>query len=419
MNVVESRSRRGKRCGFGAAVVVAVLVLGTALAAGADEGGDLAGLRELGRGLGRIAEQAYPGVAVLRVEGRESAAERLRESLRRRGSGGGGGRSAVPEGDRVLRRERFEGEEFLELLPEREIRVERDQLEEELRKLQALRGERGTGPSGQRLGIIVSAEGYIVTNHHIVSDAKRIEVKLADGRSFTGKVVGLDQATDLAVLKIEATDLEPLSFSDSDGLELGDWVIGIGNPLGIGRTFSLGMVTGKHRRGLGMAAYEDYLQTSAAPSLGDGGGPLLDLDGKVVGMNTAVLGADRGAAIGLAIPANMVKGIYEELVEHGRVARGFLGIALGAFNAEKARVLGLEITTGVLVIEVVEDSAAARGGLEKDDVIVEMDGEAVASLWALRNRVARQRPETAVEIVVVRGGERKKLAVTLGHRPSR
>lgn len=413
------KSRRGRGCGFGAAVVVTVLVLGTGMAVRADEGSDLVALRELGRELGRIAEGAYPGVVALRVEGPESAAEGLRESLRRRSSRDGGRRSAVPDGDRVLRREPFEGEEFVELFPEREIRIERDQLAEELRRLRALRRERRPGPSGLGLGIIVSAEGYIVTNHHIVSDANRVEVKLADGRSFTGNVVGLDQATNIAVVKIEAVDLEPLAFGDSDGLALGDWVIGIGNPLGIGRTLRFGMVTGKHRHNLGMAAYEDYLQTSAVPSLGDGGGPLLDLDGKVVGMNTAVLGADRGAPIGLAIPANMVKGIYEELVEHGRVARGFLGIALGEFNAEKARLLGLEITTGVLVMEVVDGSPAARAGLEKDDVIVEMDGEAVASLWALRNSVARQRPETAVEIVVVRDGERKKLAVTLGHRPSR
>jgi S1-C subfamily serine protease len=394
-----------------------VLVLGAGVAARADEGGDLGGLRQIGRALGRIAEQAYPGVAVLRVEGPKSAAEGLRESLRRRSSRGGG-RAAVPQGDRVLRRERFEGEDYVELFPEREIRIEGDRstVPEELR---ALRGELRSGRYGQGLGIIVSAEGHIVTNHHIVGDAKRIEVKLADGRSFAGKVVGLDKATDLAVLKIEASDLEPLAFGDSDGVALGDWVIGIGNPLGIGRTFSLGMVTGKHRHNLGMAAYEDYLQTSAAPSLGDGGGPLLDLEGKVVGMNTAVLGADRGAAIGLAIPAKMVKAIYEELVESGSVARGFLGIQLGELDAVKARVLGLDITRGVVVIEVVDDSPAARAGLEKNDAIVEIDGEAVESVWALRYGVARHKPETEVEIVVVRGGARKTLAVTLGHRPSR
>jgi S1-C subfamily serine protease len=411
-----------RACGVGgwllAGLVVAV-TCGFASEAAADAGGRLEGLRRIGRELGQIAEGAYPGVAALRVE-RAGAAEALRDSLRRRSSRGDRVRPDVPEVEvRRPQRYRFSDPEALpELYSERDLRQELRgfMTPEELRE----RLRRGRfGEAGQGLGIIVSAEGHIVTNYHIVRDANRVEVKLTDGRSYAGKIVGVDKATDIAVVKIEATDLEPLAFGDSDRLALGDWVIGIGNPMGIGRTFRMGMVTGKHRQRLGMADYEDFLQTDAVPSLGDGGGPLLDLEGKVVGMNTAVLGADRGAAIGLAIPAKMVQAVYEEIVESGGVARGYLGIALSDIDAQKARALDEEAGMGVLVASVVDDSPAARAGFETGDIIVTLEGEAVTSSWQLRNGVAGLKPGRKVEIVVLRDGARKELRVALGERPSR
>lgn len=416
MRTLSCRPGHVERAGVLLAGLFVAAVFGLGGDVRAETGGDLEALRQIGRELAQIAERAYPSVAVIRVQ-RPGSTEALRESLRRRGSRE---RPVVPESElRPPRRYRFSDPEALpELYSEGDLRQELRRLPrpDELRVL--LRGM-PAGQRGQGLGIIVSAEGHIVTNYHVVNDANSIEVRLADGRSLAGKVVGADKATDIAVVKIDATNLEPLAFGDSDGLALGDWLIGIGNPMGIGRTFRVGMVTGKHRHNLGMADFEDFLQTDAAPSLGDGGGPLLDLEGKVVGMNMAVLSADRGPAIGLAIPGDMVKAIYEELVESGSVARGFLGIALADFDAEKARALGVEGTTGVLVTSVIADSPAARAGLEQNDVIVELNGETIRSTWQLRDSVARQRPKTEAEIVVVREGTRKKLTVTLGQRPSR
>jgi len=231
-------------------------------------------------------------------------------------------------------------------------------------------------------------------------------------------VIGTDPATDIAVVKIEAENLPVLEPGDSGSTKLGDWVIAIGNPMGIGRSFKLGLITGKNRSGLGLADYEDFIQTDAAPSLGDGGGPMLDLQGRVVGINTAVIGAERGGGVGLAIPINMARTVYEQLIETGVVERGFLGIQLQDLSAERAVALGLEDTGGVVVISVIDDSPAQEAGLRSRDVIVEFEGDQITSSNQLRHAVGSLKPGAQIKVVVIRDGETKRLTIALGERSS-
>jgi serine protease Do len=362
----------------------------------AQNGNNIAALQEIGHAFAGIAEQAYPGVVTIAVQRPLSSEDAIRDMLRERGS-----RSRLERGD--LPAEQSESRRSRPSTPEDLLR--------RFRLQPARRSSRG-------LGVIVCAEGWIITNHHIVSDANSVEVELTDGRSFQGKIVGVDPETDIAVVKIEAADLQPLELGDSDEIRLGDWVIGIGNPMGIGRTFSVGLVTGKNRSGLGMASYEDFIQTDTAPTPGDGGGPLLDPQGRVIGINTAAVGREYGSGIGLAIPINMVKAVYEQLVETGVVERGFLGVLLQDLNKEMAKALGLEEVTGVTIAKVTEGSAAEEAGLRTADVIAEFNGQSISSSDQLRHAVAALSPGTQVEVIVIRGGERKSLKATLGQRPS-
>jgi len=269
------------------------------------------------------------------------------------------------------------------------------------------------------MGIIVSEDGWIITNHHIVQDANSIKAKLSDGRLVRAKVIGLDPKTDIAVLRIEAHGLQALELGDSQSVALGDWVVGIGDGMGLGRTFTVGMVTGKHRAGLGRADYEDFLQTSTAPSLGDAGGPLLDLQGRVIGVNTAVIGQHPGPGIGLAIPIDLAKAIYEELRVEGKVQRGFLGIGMQDVTAGMAKSLGMDRPRGIIVTSVLEDSAAAKAGLRKHDVMVQFNGKDVSSANALRFEVARLKPGVEVEIVLIRRDQQQTLSITLGQWPTK
>ena len=377
-------------------VLLMLFVWGLAGIAYGQDSSNMAALQEIGRELGRIAEQAYPGVVTIVVKKSVSSEDAVREMLGQQGS-----RRRSERKD--LRGERPEPRRSRLAVPE-----------DLMRRLPI----QPTRQLSRGLGIIVAADGRIITNNHIVSDANSIEVKLADGRSFDGKVLGADPATDIAVVKIEAENLRALELGDSDEIQLGDWVIGVGNPMGIGWSFKVGLITGKNRSGLGMADYEDFIQTNAAPSLGDGGGPLLDLQGRVIGVNSAVIGREQGGSIGLAIPINMVKAIYEQLASGSPVQRGFLGIALQDMNAEKAKALGLKATTGTVVISVVEDSPAEEAGLRSEDVIVEFEGKKILSSNQLRDAVAALKPGTKAEVVVVRDGETKEFTVTLGERPS-
>jgi serine protease Do len=267
------------------------------------------------------------------------------------------------------------------------------------------------------LGFIVSYDGHILTCNHIVKDAKKIKAKLVDGREFEAEIVGTDPDTDIAVLKIEAKNLPVLKLGDSDALKVGDWVVEIGNAMGVGRTFATGLVTAKNRSGLGMTELEDYLQTSINLQVGDGGGPLLDLDGNVVGINFARFNGERGGGISFAIPINMAKGIYEQLIKTGTVERGFLGVFIKDLDANLAKGLDLKTTKGLVIANVIKDSAAEKAGIKNYDVLVEFNGEPLESASRFILRVAALKPDTQVKLVVLRNGQRQNLTVTLGKRP--
>ena len=265
-------------------------------------------------------------------------------------------------------------------------------------------------------GFIVSDDGHILTNHHVVSQAEKIKVTLADGRAFEAKIIGTDPETDLAVIRINADSLPFLQLADSDTLRVGEWVVAMTGPIGLSHPFAPGIVTAKGRSGLGLAAYEDFIQTDAVITVGSGGGPLLNLDGKVVGINTAIKDDRPSARISFAIPINMAKVVCKQLVRTGRVERAFLGLQIGNITQELADALGLEDTKGVFVSEVVECSAAHKAGIRNHDVITELNGRLLKSANDLRIRVALLKPGTKVQVVLLRHGIRRAFDVTLGSR---
>jgi serine protease Do len=274
----------------------------------------------------------------------------------------------------------------------------------------------------QGTGFIVSSDGYILTANHLVGEAEKVMVKQGNNQEVEAKVIGTDPASDVAVIKIDANNLPTLEMADSDKLEVGEWVLAIGNPFGLSHTVTAGIVSAKGRSGFQLAEYEDYIQTDAAINPGNSGGPLLNLDGKVVGINTAIVTghlAYRGnIGIGFAIPINMAKSIYKQLVETGKVARGFLGVGIQDLTAENAPFFGLkQDTKGVLVPEVTKGSAAEKAGLKPGDVIIELNGKPVGTAKELQGRVAALKPDTAVELIVLRDGKRETVSAKLSERP--
>ena len=270
-------------------------------------------------------------------------------------------------------------------------------------------------------GFIVSSDGYVLTNNHVIEDATEITVKLADDREFKAELVGTDPASEVAVLKIvDDDDFAVLELADSDELEVGEWVLAIGNPFGLSHTVTAGIVSAKGRSGFGLADYENFIQTDAAINRGNSGGPLINLDGKVVGINTAIIGAQGNVGIGLAIPINLAKNVYEQLVESGKVVRGFMGVVIQDLTPKLAKSFDLdENTKGVLIPKVSKDSAAEKAGMEKGDIVIEFEGKAVDKANAFRQKVSMLKPGTKVEVVVLRDGKRKTLTIELGERPSK
>jgi serine protease Do len=273
--------------------------------------------------------------------------------------------------------------------------------------------------TAQGSGFIISSDGYILTNNHMVEGAEKVKVELTDGRKFIAKIIGADSDSDIAVVKIDASDLPYLELADSDALEVGEWVLAIGNPLGLSHTVTAGIVSAKGRSGFGLAKFENFIQTDAAINFGNSGGPLINLDGKVVGINAAIAGSTGNIGIGFAIPINMAKHAYEQLIKGGTVERGYLGIIIEDPTDETAPFFGLKKNAkGALISQVVEDSAAEKAGLKHNDVILELNGEPVESSAAFRNHVAMLKPGTRVQLVVWRDRKRKALTVKLGKRPS-
>jgi len=270
----------------------------------------------------------------------------------------------------------------------------------------------------QGSGFVISTDGYMLTNNHMVEGAEKVEVELTDGRKFTAKIIGADSDSDVAVVKIDAANLPYLELADSDTLEVGEWVLAIGNPLGLSHTVTAGIVSAKGRSGFGLADYENFIQTDAAINFGNSGGPLINLDGKVVGINTAIAGSTGNIGIGFAIPINMAKHVYDQLIKSGTVERGFLGVGVEDLTPETAPFFGLkENTRGVLIPEVTEGSAADKAGLKHNDVVLELNGEPVESRDAFRNKIAMFKPGTTVNLVVWREGKKRNISVELGKRP--
>ncbi len=267
-------------------------------------------------------------------------------------------------------------------------------------------------------GFIVSKQGHIVTNHHVVKEADEVTVTLADDREFQAEVIGGDPRTDVGVIKIDASNLEPLKFGNSEDLKVGQWVLAMGNPVGFSQTLTTGVVSAKGRSTVGITDVEDFIQTDAAINPGNSGGPLIDLNGKVVGINTAIVSHTGGyMGIGFAIPIDMAEKVYNQILKHGNVKHGYLGIVIRSLTKDLAQAFGINTTDGILISEVADNSPASKAGLKNGDVIVRFDGERVEEIGAFRNKVAFLKPGSTYDITVIRDRQRKTLSVVIGKYP--
>jgi serine protease Do len=266
-------------------------------------------------------------------------------------------------------------------------------------------------------GVIVSPDGYILTNNHVIDGATDVKVSFRDGKEVPAKVIGADAPTDIAVLKIDRTGLPALPIGDSSKSEVGDIVLAIGNPFGLGGTVSMGIISAKGRSGLGIENYEDFIQTDAAINHGNSGGALVNTQGQLIGINTAILGGDGGGnvGIGFAIPSNLAKNIMSQLIEHGKVTRGYIGVYLGEITPNMRQAFGMSPDQGGVAITQVEpDSPGAKAGLKVEDVIVAMNGEKIEDMQAFRLKVASLPPGTTINLKVLRNGSTVDVPVTLG-----
>ena len=267
-------------------------------------------------------------------------------------------------------------------------------------------------------GVIVSADGTVLTNHHVVDGAEKITVTMNDNKTFAAKVIGSDPPSDLAVLKIEGENLPFLNLGNSDNVRIGDIVLAIGNPLGIGQTVTAGIISAKGRRtGLSDGSFEDFLQTDAPINRGNSGGALVNLNSELIGINSQILssGSDGGSiGIGFSIPSNMAKSVMEQLIQNGRVRRGMLGVNIQNITNDAAQALDLKDTKGVIVSNVQAGSAAEKAGVKRSDIITAINGEAIEDSNFLRNKVAGTQPETQIRLTVLRDGKQEELTAVLG-----
>jgi len=272
---------------------------------------------------------------------------------------------------------------------------------------------------GQGSGFIISEDGYILTNNHVVGDVDKMTVELKDGRKFTNaRLIGTDPESEVALIKIEGNNFPVLPLGDSDQMEIGDWVIAIGNPFGLSETVTVGVVSAVGRSNVHIADYESFIQTDAAINPGNSGGPLINLDGKVIGINTAIVSQSGGyMGIGFAIPINMAKAIEEQLRDGGKVSRGFLGVYGQDVTSDLAQMLELKEPGGVVVSNVEKGSPADEAGLRTRDVLLELNGKKIQSYDAFRNEIATIRPGSAVRLNGLRDGKPLELKVTLAERP--
>ncbi|MEZ5490955.1 MAG: DegQ family serine endoprotease [Gammaproteobacteria bacterium] len=350
--------------------------------AGAQDG--LESLRESSRAFASVAQQVSPSVVFIRTE---RAVETAQRSFN------------TPFGDDFF--DRFFGQPFpgTPQQPPSQRRAE------------------GAG-SGFVFSVdtgVLNDKAYILTNNHVVEGADSIVVTFNDGREFDAQITGTDPQSDVAVIEIQGADFPALKLGDSADLEVGEWVVAIGNPFGLSHSLTVGVVSALGRTSLGISDYEDFIQTDAAINPGNSGGPLVNLDGEVIGINTAIVSRSGGyQGIGFAIPSNLASLIADQLMQSGEVSRGYLGITIQDLNADLARSFDLDSTQGILVAQVSPDSPAAAGGLEQGDIIVQYQGEDVLSVGAFRNQVSLTAPGTEARLTVIRNGQRRNLSVTIG-----
>ena len=379
-----------KKTGFACLLLVLVSFI-TIPAYALDDG--VENLRRTGKAFASVARQVSPSVVFIQVEGKASAT-----SITQLPSPFG---DQWPFGDDFFKR--FFGDEF-----PGSPRSDRPQ------------GERRSFGQGSGF-VFLSKDGllsdkvYILTNNHVVENAEKIRVQFQDGSEYSAKITGRDPQSDVAVIEIKAGGLPALTLADSSELEVGEWVVAIGNPFGLSHTLTVGVVSATGRTSVGINDYEDFIQTDAAINPGNSGGPLANLDGNVVGMNTAIFSRSGGyMGIGFAIPSNLLKAIANQLIGQGEVTRGYLGIVIQQLTPELAQSFNIESGQGILVAQVSEDSPAQKAGLHQGDVIIAFAGEPVKDLGGFRNRVSLTPPGMQEQLTILRDGKRKILNVTIG-----
>jgi serine protease Do len=276
------------------------------------------------------------------------------------------------------------------------------------------RQERGLGS-----GVIISTDGYIVTNHHVVDGASDVKVALSDKREYTARIVGMDSKTDLAVLKIDQSGLPALTPAESAKVQVGDVVLAIGNPFGVGQTVTMGIVSATGRGGLGIEDYEDFIQTDAAINPGNSGGALVNAEGKLIGLNTAIMSRSGGnQGVGFAIPATMVRNVTDQIIRGGKVSRAFLGVMIQPVTSDLAKAFKLARPEGALISEVSPNSPAERAGLKVGDVVTKLDDRSVTDSRGLQLMVGAMTPGQNVRLTVVRDSVERQYPVTLGEQPA-
>jgi serine protease Do len=267
-------------------------------------------------------------------------------------------------------------------------------------------------------GVIVSSDGYIITNNHVVEKGDEIKVTLFDKRTFKGKIVGADPKTDIAIVRIDARDLPTLMWGDSETLQVGEFVLAIGNPYSLSHTVTMGIISAVGRANVGIADYEDFIQTDAAINPGNSGGPLVNIKGELIGINTAIFSRTGGyQGIGFAVPSNMVRLVMDQLVQKGKVTRGWIGVTIQELTPELAQKFSLKKSNGALVSDVVKDSPAGKAGITRGDVIIEFNGKEVKDVSNLRNMVAQSKIGSEISMRIFRSGKEYTVKVFIIELP--
>lgn len=272
--------------------------------------------------------------------------------------------------------------------------------------------------SGIGSGVIVSKDGYVLTNNHVINEASQIKIKLNDGREAVAKVVGSDPDTDLAILKVDLKNLQPIKLGNSDGIRVGDIVLAIGNPFGVGQTVTHGIISAMHRTDLGISTFENFIQTDAAINPGNSGGALIDIHGNLIGINNAIYSRSGGfQGIGFAIPINLAKDIMEELIGKGHITRGWLGISVAKLTDEVRKAVNYPKGDGAVIAGVIRNGPAYTAGLRPGDVIISVDNKPTKDPNEVLGLISKLKPDTAYPIAVVRNNETLDFRVVIGKRP--